>query len=277
MSRSIARSVLTCLVLCAPSCCRLLRPRRSATPPPPTRGSAPSTRRSGTGGSRSWRAAAISRARRARATTFPGSTPRRNRRGSPTGRARWRRSTASRSTQLSPEEKVNAQVFRTSIRALANDVRFRTYEAPFNSDTFFWTEFTPRQGFATRRRVSRLSRAPARRAALLRRADRQHAGRPRARLHRAARVGRRPRQDDRAVREGRHDQSAVRAVHADAGDHLRGGSGGDARRSGDGDSRRRRAGVRAAPHHDARPSTCPRRARRSRRRRCPTARRTTRR
>ena len=51
--------------------------------------------------------------------------------------------------QLSPEERVNAQVFRTSLRALANDVRFRTYEAPFNSDTFFWTEFTPRQGFAT--------------------------------------------------------------------------------------------------------------------------------
>ena len=51
--------------------------------------------------------------------------------------------------QLSPEEKVNAQIFRTSLRALANDVRFRTYEAPFNSDTFFWTEFTPRQGFAT--------------------------------------------------------------------------------------------------------------------------------
>src|SRR5262245_61641572 len=48
--------------------------------------------------------------------------------------------------QLSAEEKVNAQVFRTSIRALANDVRFRNYEAPFNSDTFFWTEFTPRQG-----------------------------------------------------------------------------------------------------------------------------------
>jgi uncharacterized protein (DUF885 family) len=51
--------------------------------------------------------------------------------------------------QLSPEEKVNAEVFRTSIRALANDIRFRTFEAPFNSDTFFWTEFTPRQGFAT--------------------------------------------------------------------------------------------------------------------------------
>ena len=33
-------------------------------------------------------------------------------------------------------------------RERANDVRFRTYEAPFNSDTFFWTSFTPRQGFA---------------------------------------------------------------------------------------------------------------------------------
>jgi uncharacterized protein (DUF885 family) len=51
--------------------------------------------------------------------------------------------------ELSPEEKVNAQVFRASIRALADDVRFRTYETPFNSDTFFWNSFTPRQGFAT--------------------------------------------------------------------------------------------------------------------------------
>ena len=49
--------------------------------------------------------------------------------------------------QLSPEERINAQVFRTSVVALANDVRFKTYEAPFNSDSFFWTEFTPRQGF----------------------------------------------------------------------------------------------------------------------------------
>lgn len=50
--------------------------------------------------------------------------------------------------QLSPEEKVNAQVFKASIQGLADDVRFRTYEAPFNSDTFFWASFTPRQGFA---------------------------------------------------------------------------------------------------------------------------------
>ena len=52
-------------------------------------------------------------------------------------------------SELSPEDKVNAQVFRASIRAFVNDLRFRTYEAPFNSDTFFWSAFTPRQGFAT--------------------------------------------------------------------------------------------------------------------------------
>src|SRR5687768_17544092 len=51
--------------------------------------------------------------------------------------------------ELSPEEKVNAQVFRASIHALSNEIKFRTYEAPFNSDTFFWTDFTPRQGFVT--------------------------------------------------------------------------------------------------------------------------------
>ena len=51
--------------------------------------------------------------------------------------------------RLSPEERVNAMVFRTSVTALANDIRFGTYEAPFNSDSFFWTDFTPRQGFAT--------------------------------------------------------------------------------------------------------------------------------
>ena len=50
---------------------------------------------------------------------------------------------------LSADEQVNAQVFRATVTALANDVKYRTYEAPFNSDTFFWTEFTPRQGFAS--------------------------------------------------------------------------------------------------------------------------------
>jgi uncharacterized protein (DUF885 family) len=51
--------------------------------------------------------------------------------------------------RLSPEERINAQVLRASLRALANDIRFGTYEAPFNSDTFFWTDYTPRQGFET--------------------------------------------------------------------------------------------------------------------------------
>ena len=51
--------------------------------------------------------------------------------------------------QLSAEEAINAEIFRTSLRALVSDVKYRTYEAPFNSDTFFWTDFTPRQGLAT--------------------------------------------------------------------------------------------------------------------------------
>jgi uncharacterized protein (DUF885 family) len=65
----------------------------------------------------------------------------------------WTRTLATLDTipfdRLSAEEKINAQIFRTSLRALASDIRYRTYEAPFNSDTFFWTDFTPRQGFAT--------------------------------------------------------------------------------------------------------------------------------
>ena len=67
--------------------------------------------------------------------------------------AYWQRTLATLESipfvQLSPEEQVNAQVFGTSIRALANDVKYKTYEAPLNSDTFFWSEFTPRQGFGT--------------------------------------------------------------------------------------------------------------------------------
>ncbi len=66
--------------------------------------------------------------------------------------------------QLSAEEKINAQIFRTSLRELVSDVQYRTYEAPFNSDTFFWTSFTPRQGFATatayRAYLSRLRDVP---------------------------------------------------------------------------------------------------------------------
>jgi uncharacterized protein (DUF885 family) len=65
---------------------------------------------------------------------------------------------------LSPEERVNAAVFRALIEEQANDVRFRTYEAPFNSDSFFWTGLAPRSGFANeeeyRRFIARLRDLP---------------------------------------------------------------------------------------------------------------------
>lgn len=48
--------------------------------------------------------------------------------------------------QLSPDEKINAAVFRQSITTLADNVRFKTYEAPFNADTFFWSGLSPRTG-----------------------------------------------------------------------------------------------------------------------------------
>ena len=66
--------------------------------------------------------------------------------------------------QLSPEEKINAQVFRAVVEEQAVDVKYKTYEAPFNADTFFWTELTPREGFSNaeeyRRYLGRLRDAP---------------------------------------------------------------------------------------------------------------------
>jgi len=66
--------------------------------------------------------------------------------------------------ELSGEERVNASVFRALIEEEANDVRFRTYEAPFNSDSFFWTGLAPRSGFADadeyRRFIGRLRDLP---------------------------------------------------------------------------------------------------------------------
>jgi uncharacterized protein (DUF885 family) len=66
--------------------------------------------------------------------------------------------------QLSPEEKVNSQIFRAVLEEQIVDVRYKTYEAPFNSDTFFWTDFTPREGFVTadeyRRYLGRLRDVP---------------------------------------------------------------------------------------------------------------------
>jgi uncharacterized protein (DUF885 family) len=66
--------------------------------------------------------------------------------------------------QLSPEEKINAQVFRAVIEEEMVDVKYKTYEAPFNADTFFWTNFTPREGYSDaeeyRRYLGRLRDTP---------------------------------------------------------------------------------------------------------------------
>lgn len=48
---------------------------------------------------------------------------------------------------LPHEELVNAQVFRADLEALYNNARWRTYEAPFNSDTFFWSYLNPPQPY----------------------------------------------------------------------------------------------------------------------------------
>ena len=114
--------------------------------------------------------------------------------------------------QLSAEEKINAQIFRTSLRELVSDIQYRTYEAPFNSDTFFWTSFTPRQGFANaaayRSYLARLRDVP-------RYFDEQitnmRAGLARG-YTRAARVGDWTRSDHRALRQERRQQSALRPV-----------------------------------------------------------------
>jgi len=67
--------------------------------------------------------------------------------------------------ELSDEEKLNAAVFRTSLEEQIGDVRWRTYEAPFNSDSFFWTNVgASRSGFANeaeyRRYIGRLRDVP---------------------------------------------------------------------------------------------------------------------
>jgi uncharacterized protein (DUF885 family) len=67
--------------------------------------------------------------------------------------------------QLSPPERINADVLRTMLRIQMNEVRWRQYEIPFNTDSFFWT-LAPRpgQGFETaddyRRYLGRLKDIP---------------------------------------------------------------------------------------------------------------------
>lgn len=50
------------------------------------------------------------------------------------------------SEALSHEERINAATFRQIITTLADNVRYKTYEAPLNSDSFFWTGLYPQLG-----------------------------------------------------------------------------------------------------------------------------------
>jgi uncharacterized protein (DUF885 family) len=54
---------------------------------------------------------------------------------------------AIRTDELSREDQINAAVFRAKIEADRNNAAWRTYETPFNSDTFFWGGFNPRQPY----------------------------------------------------------------------------------------------------------------------------------
>lgn len=47
---------------------------------------------------------------------------------------------------LSHEASINAQVFRQIVETLASNTRYRRYEAPLNSDTFFWGGLHPQTG-----------------------------------------------------------------------------------------------------------------------------------
>ena len=49
--------------------------------------------------------------------------------------------------QLSPDEQVNAAIFRTILESAVADFRFRTWEMPFNSDSSFWTYLDSSQPF----------------------------------------------------------------------------------------------------------------------------------
>ncbi|MEW5250852.1 DUF885 domain-containing protein [Microbulbifer sp. 2201CG32-9] len=50
--------------------------------------------------------------------------------------------------ELSHEERINAAVFRQIIESRLAEVRYRTYEAPLNSDSLFWTHLSPRGSLA---------------------------------------------------------------------------------------------------------------------------------
>ncbi len=65
---------------------------------------------------------------------------------------------------LSPEERLNAAVLVESLRAQVANIDFRTYEAPLNSDSYFWGEVKPYSALETatdyRRYIGRLTDVP---------------------------------------------------------------------------------------------------------------------
>ena len=66
--------------------------------------------------------------------------------------------------ELSPEERLNKAVFAESLRAQVANIGWRTYEAPLNSDTFFWGEVKPYSALENaaeyRRYLKRLADVP---------------------------------------------------------------------------------------------------------------------
>lgn len=66
--------------------------------------------------------------------------------------------------QLSPGERINADVFRTVLEQDLDDGRFHGWEMPFNADSQFWTDLTPQHGFrdvaAYRRYLGQLTDLP---------------------------------------------------------------------------------------------------------------------
>jgi uncharacterized protein (DUF885 family) len=68
------------------------------------------------------------------------------------------------SAELSPEERLNAAVLVESLRAQIANIDYRTYEAPLNSDSYFWGEVKPYATLETaadyRRYIGRLKDVP---------------------------------------------------------------------------------------------------------------------
>src|SRR5690606_15222245 len=65
---------------------------------------------------------------------------------------------------LPQEERINFEVFRAMVEADHNNARWRTHEAPFNSDSFFWGHVVPWAPYRTeaewRRLIDRLRDVP---------------------------------------------------------------------------------------------------------------------